>query len=101
MKYAEKASEYVIAHARYYERGVPPHGKLYGVTYKGQSITADDIGELVVKLQGVMEQEVQLDRELVAVGFIDRNGKAVVTKSSKCFESCTCKPTCKELIDGI
>ncbi len=40
------------------------------------------------------------DRKLVAVGFIDRNGKAVVTKSSKCFESCTCKPTCKELIDG-
>ena len=42
------------------------------------------------------------DRKLVIVGFIDRNGKAVVTKSrsSKCFESCTCKPTCKELIDG-
>ena len=39
------------------------------------------------------------DRKLVAVGFIDRNGKAVVTKSSKCFESCTCKPTCKELLD--
>ena len=40
------------------------------------------------------------ERKLVVVGFIDKDGKAVITKSSKCCESCTCKPTCKELIDG-
>jgi len=57
VNYTEKAGNYVIANARYYERGIPPTGGHYGVSYKGRGLVSDDIAELAQKLQARMEAE--------------------------------------------
>ncbi len=52
-----RAQQHVIAHARYYPRGVPPSGHKYAVMYRGKALTASDTSELVDRLQALMEQE--------------------------------------------
>ena len=57
MDFRDKASDYVVKYARYYERGIPPHYEMYGVSYKGRAFVSNDMAELVLKLQAFMEQE--------------------------------------------
>ena len=56
--YAEKASNYVITHARFYNQPLRDLPSYYGVSYRGRAIVSSDIGELVQKLQARMEAEV-------------------------------------------
>ena len=58
MDFRDRASDYVVKNARCYERGIPPHYEMYGVSYKGRAFVANDPAELVLKLQAFMEQEV-------------------------------------------
>ena len=55
--YAEKASNYVITHARVYNQPLRALPYYYAVSYRGRGIVSSDIGELVQKLQARMECE--------------------------------------------
>jgi len=56
--YAEKASNYVITHAKFYNHPLRDLPYYYAVNYRGRGIVSSDIGELVQKLQARMEAEV-------------------------------------------
>ena len=55
--YAEKASNYVITHARFYNQPLRDLQYYYAVSYRGRGTVSSDIGELVQKLQARMEWE--------------------------------------------
>ena len=49
--YAERASNYIGKHARYYARGIPPTGGKSAVEYRGAVFVSNDTYDLRLQLQ--------------------------------------------------